>query len=150
MSVPERELVEPRPPVRVPESQPEPAARPARQPAARPKTATPPQRRARRGPTPAFWFLSAAVVSVLVWAIVALGALVVNTTYRMTDVQGQVRGLQDQHAQLDLEVAQLSSPMRIAGWAEMVGLVVPAPGDSVILRVPGDRGSDRGAGEVAP
>ena len=149
MSVPARELVEPRPPARVPESQPESAARPARQPAARPNTATPPQRRARRGPTPAFWFLSAAIVSVLVWAIVALGALVVNTTYRMTDVQGQVRGLQDQHAQLDLEVARLSSPMRIAVWAEMVGLVVPAPGDSIILRVPGDRGRDRGPGEGA-
>ncbi|MEX0651423.1 MAG: hypothetical protein WD186_05290, partial [Actinomycetota bacterium] len=99
------------------------------------------------GSTPAFWFLSAGIVSVLVWAIVALGALVVNTTYRMTDVQSQVRTLQDQDAQLDFEVARLSSPSRIAEWADMVGLVVPASGDSVILRVPGEpgsRGTDRG------
>ncbi|HVF09153.1 MAG TPA: hypothetical protein VNC60_11300, partial [Actinomycetota bacterium] len=82
----------------------------ARQPAARPDTATPPQRRARRGSTPAFWFLSAAVVSVLVWAIVALGALVVNTTYRMTDAQRRVVALEERHARLTLEVASLSSP----------------------------------------
>lgn len=77
-------------------------------------------------------------MSSLVWAIVALGALVVNTTYRMTDVQDQVLALQDEHAELDVEVAALSSPSRIAEWADVVGLVVPNPGDSVILRVPGE------------
>ena len=147
MSVPAPTLPESRSPDLSP--RPEPAARPARHPAARPNPATPPQRRARRGPTPAFWFLSAALVSSLVWAIVALGALVVNTTYRMTDVQSQVRGLQDRQAELDVEVAQLSSPSRIAEWANMVGLVRPA-GDPVILRVPGrlfDGSHNQGPGE---
>ncbi len=116
----------------------EPAARSARQPAARPNTATPPQHRARRGSTPAFWFLSAAVVSSLVWAIVALGALVVNTTYRMTDVQSQVNALREQRAALDIEVARLSSPSRVGEWADVMGLAEPEPGDSVILRVPGE------------
>ena len=141
MSLPARSLLEPVEPVDLPE----PVAPSARQPAARPKTATPPQRRARRGSTPAFWFLSAAVVSVLVWAIVALGALVVNTTYRMTDAQRRVVALEERHARLTLEVASLSSPLRVADWAEMVGLEVPAPGDSVILRVPGQTGDRRPA-----
>ncbi len=150
MSVPAPALPESRSPARSP--RPKPAARPARHPAARPNPATPPQRRARRGPTPAFWFLSAALVSSLVWAVVALGALVVNTTYRMTDVQSQVRGLLDRQAELDLDVAQLSSPSRIAEWADMVGLVRPAAGDSVILRVPGrpfDEEPNRWPGEEA-
>ena len=86
------------------------------------------------------------------WAIVALGALVVNTTYRMTDVQSEVRGLQDRQAELEVEVTQLSSPSRIAAWADMVGLVRPGTGDSVILRVPGrsfDEAPDQGPGEEA-
>jgi cell division protein FtsL len=124
----------------------EPVAPSARQPAARPKTATPPQRRARRGSTPAFWFLSAAVVSVLVWAIVALGAMVVNTTYRMTDTQRRVVALEERHTRLTLEVATLSSPLRVAEWADMVGLEAPAPGDSVILRVPGETEDRRPGG----
>ena len=135
MSIPAPTVPGSRSPVRSP--RPKPAARPARHPAARSNPATPPQRRARRGATPAFWFLSAALVSSLVWAVVALGALVVNTTYRMTDVQSQVGVLLERQAELDLEVAGLSSPSRIAEWADMVGLVRPAAGDSVILRVPG-------------
>ena len=133
MSVPARKL---------PASQsPAPSARPARQPAARPSPPTPPRRRARRGstPTPAFWFLSASVVSLLIFAVVGLNALVVNTTYRMTDVQEQVLALQERHEQLGIEVARLSSPSRIAAWADVVGMVVPGAGESVILRVPGER-----------
>lgn len=139
MSLPARKLPIPGTPAPVAlPPRPEPAAPSARQPAARPNTATPPQRRARRGPTPAFWFLSAAVVSSLVWGIVALGALVVNTTYRMTDVESQVRLLQERRAELDIEVARLSSPSRVGEWADVIGLVEPEPGESVILRIPGD------------
>ena len=130
MSVPAPTLPGSRSPVRSP--RPKPAARPARH--------------------PAFWFLSAALVSSLVWAVVALGALVVNTTYRMTDVQSQVGVLLERQAELDLEVAGLSSPSRIAEWAGMVGLVRPATGDSVILRVPGrpfDEARNQASGEQA-
>ena len=86
--------------------------------------------------------MSATLVSALVFAVVGLNALVVNTTYRMTEVQGEVRALQGVHEALDVEVARLSSPSRIAEWADTVGLVAPAAGDSVILRVPGQRGHD--------
>lgn len=114
-------------------------ARPARPPAARPSPATPPQRRARRGPTPAFWVFAGVLVAGLVMGVVALNALVVNTTYRTIDVERRVRALQDVHEELDIEVARLSSPSRIAAWADVVGMVVPGPGESVILRVPGGR-----------
>jgi cell division protein FtsL len=79
-------------------------------------------------------------VSSLVLAVVALNAMVVNTTYRMTEVQGRARMLARQHDELEVEVARLSSPSRIAAWADVVGMVVPRPGESVILRVPGVRG----------
>ena len=138
MSVPARTLPAPR------HAPPAPAARPARQPAARPTSSTPPQRRARRGSSPAFWFLSAVVVSALVLLVVGLNAMVVNTTYRLTEVQERVRTLAERHDELDIEVARLSSPSRIAEWADVVGMVVPEPGDSVILRVPGERAAADG------
>ena len=87
------------------------------------------------------------MVSTLVLLVVGLNAMVVNTTYRLTEVQGHVRTLAEQHDELDIEVARLSSPSRIAEWADVVGMVVPGPGDSVILRVPGERAhADDGRG----
>jgi cell division protein FtsL len=138
MSAPARQL----PAERAPER----AAPTARRPAARPTPSTPPQRRARRGSTPAFWLLAAVVVSSLVFTVVALNAVVVDTTYRMTAVQGRVGSLTERHDELDVEVARLSSPSRIAEWAASAGMSVPAPGDSVILRVPGERAGSNGLG----
>ena len=107
-------------------------------PAARSTPSTPPQRRARRGSTPAFWFLAAIVVSALIFLVVGLNAMVVNTTYRTQAIEQRVRALQERHEDLDVEVARISSPSRIAEWADVVGMVVPGPGESVILRVPGE------------
>jgi hypothetical protein len=39
------------------------------------------------------------------------------------------------------DVAHLSSPSRIGRWARVEGLVHPAPGDVVILQVPGSSDS---------
>jgi cell division protein FtsL len=89
-------------------------------------------------------FLAASVVCALVFAVVALNALVVNTTYRTDDAQDRLRALEETHEELEIEVARLSSPSRIAAWADAVGMVAPEPGGSVILRVPGER---RPAGE---
>lgn len=130
MSVPARDLPAPRPPAR--------AARHVPRPTARSTPATPPQRRARRGSTPAFWFLAAIVVSALGFLVVGLNAMVVNTTYRTQAIEQRVRALEERHEDLDVEVARLSSPSRIAEWADVVGMVVPGPGESVILRVPGE------------
>lgn len=140
MSIAARQLPSPRAPER--------AAPVTRRPAARPTPSTPPQRRARRGSTPAFWVLAAIVVSSLVFTVVALNAVVVDTTYRTTAVQSQVRRLREVHAELGIEVARLSSPARIGEWADSVGMSVPAPGDSVILRVPGERTDSSGAQDV--
>jgi cell division protein FtsL len=137
MSVPARQLPAPRP--REPSFRPSRAAPPARHPAARPTPSTPPQRRARRGSSPAFWLLAAVLVSALVFGIVGVNALVVNTTYRMTEVVDRVRALEERHDELEVEVARLSSPSRIATWADVVGMVVPEAGSSVILRARGDR-----------
>ena len=68
------------------------------------------------------------LVSALVFAVVGLNALVVNTTYRATDAQDRMRALQEQHERLGVEVARLSSPSRIAEWADVVGMVVPGAG----------------------
>jgi cell division protein FtsL len=75
----------------------------------------------------------------LVLAVVGLNAMLVDVAYRATEVQERVRALDEVHDELDIEVARLSSPSRIAAWADVVGMVVPGPGESVILRVPGDR-----------
>ncbi|MGZ8582019.1 MAG: hypothetical protein ACXWX4_05615 [Actinomycetota bacterium] len=79
------------------------------------------------------------VVSALVLIVVGLNAMVVNTTYRTEAIEERVRALEERHEELDVEVARLSSPSRIAEWADVVGMVLPGPGDSVILRVPGVR-----------
>lgn len=73
------------------------------------------------------------------FVVVGLNAMVVNTTYRTEAIDQQVRTLQERNEELDIEVARLSSPSRIAEWADVVGMVVPGPGESVILRVPGER-----------
>ncbi|MET0800479.1 MAG: hypothetical protein ABWZ53_04865 [Actinomycetota bacterium] len=83
--------------------------------------------------------MSAVVVAGLVMAVVALNALVVNATYRLTEVEQRVQVLRKAHEDREIEIARLSSPSRIAEWAATVGMVVPGAGESVILRVPGDR-----------
>jgi cell division protein FtsL len=134
MSLPARELP-------VPRSHPSPrrTAPPARTPAARPRPSTPPQasRRTRRGHRPAFWWFTAGVLSFLLLGLVALNALLVQTTYRMQDVQQQVRDLADHQVRLSNDAAMLSSPQRVHDWAASQGMTMPGPGDTVILRVPG-------------
>lgn len=108
--------------------------------AARPRPASPPQPRvrARRGFHLAFWIFSAAIVSVIVVGIVALNAMVVNTTYRIESAQQALGDLQAQQRSLSTEVARLSSPSRIAEWASSQRMVMPH--DVVVLQVEGVRG----------
>lgn len=116
-------------------------ARPTRTPAARPRTSTPPhpQRRARRGPSPAFWIFTAIVVTAMVVGIVSLSALVVQASFRVDSLQSRIAQLTDQQRVLHEQVAAESSPARIQTWARQEGLVMP--GDVVVLRVPGTQGS---------
>ncbi len=135
MSLPAQELL--------PELQRRPAV-----PVARPRTSIPPQKStgARRGSHTAFWFFSAGVVSVLIFAVVALNALLVQTTYRMQSVQQEVRDRDDDLATLSDEVARLSSPERIAVWAKDNQMVMPGSGAVVVLSVPGIGSTHQNAG----
>ncbi len=142
MSVPARNLPVPRldPQDPVPDR----AARPARTPAVRPAHSTPPQRRAHRGsPRPrrtAFWVFTAVLMTTLVMTVVSLNALVVNATYRLQTIQGEQGALIEEGAALRIEVAKLSSPSRIAQWAEDNGMRTPASDEVIPLRVAGSGG----------
>lgn len=133
MSVPARQLPSPTP---APSRR---VAPPARTPAARPRPSTPPRasRRTPRGHHAVFWCFTAGVLSVFLLGLVALNALLVQTTYRMQDVQQQVRDLADHQVRLSNDAAELSSPQRVAEWAASQGMTMPGVGDTVILRVPG-------------
>jgi hypothetical protein len=82
--------------------------------------------------------LTAAIVSTLVVGLVSLNAMRVDAAYRTRSVTERVRLLTDERRLLVNDVARLSSPSRIGTWARRSGLVDPAPGDIVILQVPGE------------
>ncbi len=84
------------------------------------------------------------LITALTLGVVVLNALVVNTTYQLQAVQEQQRAAAEARGDLEIEVARLSSPSRISGWAAENGMVLPAPDDVVPLQV---RGSGGGGGE---
>jgi len=98
--------------------------------------------RARRGFHLAFWVFSASVISMIVVGIVALNAMVVNTTYRMETAQQALDDLQEQQAALSIDAATLSAPSHIEEWAKSQWMVRPDPQNVVVLKVPGG-GADR-------
>ncbi len=111
------------------------AAPPARTPAARPPTDAPSQpRQARRGLHTTFMVFASIVIVLLVLGVVAMNALFAQTAFAVHSTQAQVADLAEQHDVLATDVARLSSPSRIAGWAERYQMVLPD--DVVILRVP--------------
>jgi hypothetical protein len=147
MSLPAREAERWAPePLRAPRRR---AVNPARPPATRPPVPNPPHphRRTRRGHHTAFWILTAIVLSGLVVGLVSVNAMRVDAAYRSRSLTEQIRILSDEQRILVNDVAHLSSPSRIGLWAHRQGLVHPAPGDVVILQVPGSASSTAGAGE---
>jgi cell division protein FtsL len=112
------------------------AAPPARTPASRPPTDAPsqPRRQARRGLHTTFMVFASIVIVLLVLGVVAMNALFAQTAFAVHSTQAQVADLAEQHDVLATDVARLSSPSRIAGWAERYQMVLPD--DVVILRVP--------------
>jgi len=155
MSVPARAIGSSAQPAAEP--QPQRAPKPTRAPAPRPgaprprtSTAAKPKPLARRWRHPAFFLFAGFVVSVMVMGLVALNAMLVQTTYGMQTVRQQVVDLSGQQVQLKDQVASLSSPENVAKWARVHQLTMPAPGDTIILPVPGvASASDQagGAGE---
>jgi cell division protein FtsL len=118
-------------------AQPDVPAPPARTPAARPAAdgASRPRRRARRGLHPTFLVFASIVIVMLVIGVVAVNALFAQTAFAVHSLQSRVTELAEQHDVLATSAARLSSPSRIASWAERAHMV--APDDVIILRVPG-------------
>ena len=112
-------------------------APPARTPAARPQDdgASRPRRRARRGLHPTFLVFASIVIVTLVIGVVAVNALFAQTAFAVHSLQSRVTELSEQHDVLATTAARLSSPSRIASWAERYHMV--SPDDVIILRVPG-------------
>ena len=112
-------------------------ASPARTPAARPQDdgASRPRRRGRRGLHPTFLVFASIVIVMLVIGVVAVNALFAQTAFAVHSFQSRVTELSEQHDVLATSAARLSSPSRIASWAERYHMV--APDDVIILRVPG-------------
>lgn len=139
MSVPARSLPGPTPriPARAPATRPRPASAP--KPRAPQPRDLPARVRQRRRVHLAFSILAASVISLIVVGIVALNAMVVNTTYRMEAAQQALGDLQAQQGSLSTEVARLSAPSRISEWAHAQQMVTPE--DVVILRVAGVGGT---------
>jgi cell division protein FtsL len=136
VSVPERNVGTDPAPLRPPSSTRRRPAPPARTAAARPRTSIPPQgiRRARRGLHPRFLVFASSVIIALVVGVVALNALFAQTAFAVHSMQTRVTELGEQHDVLANEAAELSSPSRIAMWAELSQMVLPEK--VVILRVP--------------
>jgi cell division protein FtsL len=95
-----------------------------------------PRRRARRGPHPAFLILTAIVVTALVAAAVSLSAMLVQASFDVGELETRVAELADRGAVLTTEVAELSSPSRVAKWADGRGMVMPD--EVVALTIPAE------------
>jgi cell division protein FtsL len=66
--------------------------------------------------------------------LVSLNAIRAKASFRLDDVSGRIRALEEQHLELLLEQAELSAPGRIAGWARRNGMRLPD--DIRILHAP--------------
>ena len=112
---------------------------PSPRPAARPTPSTPPQRRARRGSTPPSGSSRRSSSRRSSFLVVGLNAMVVNTTYRTQAIEqpgasppGTARGSRPIRSLHLVPVAHRG--MGATSWAWSM----PGPGESVILRVPGE------------
>ena len=74
------------------------------------------------------------VIVLLVLGVVATNALFAQTAFAVHSMQTRVTDLAEQRDVLATDAARLSSPSRIAAWAERYQMVLPD--DVVILRVP--------------
>jgi hypothetical protein len=85
-------------------------------------------------------------------AQVALNGFLIDATYRMHTVGEQMQTLDAEHEQLRTQVAQLSSPDRIARWAQTRGMVMPDPGDVIVVAIKGsgEPTTADGAGPTGP
>jgi cell division protein FtsL len=88
----------------------------------------------RRGLHHTFLVFASIVIVLLVVGVVALNALFAQEAFAVHSMQTHVAALNEQHDVLATDAARLSSPSRIATWAEGYHMVLAD--NVVILRVP--------------
>jgi len=108
-----------------------------------------PPRRRSRAP---LLVLSGVLIAALLVGIVALQALVSQTSFRMQDLEARNHDLQLQYGALTARAAALSAPSRIAGAARRHGMILPDASQVQTLRVPGATSQTSGStgSEVPP
>jgi len=84
-----------------------------------------------------FLVSSFVVVGILVVGVASLQAVVSQGSFRMQDLTRRNVELQQEYGRLKLQVAELSSPGRIAAQARRLGFHLPDPDDVRTLRVKG-------------
>jgi hypothetical protein len=119
-------------------------------PRATPGSSRPTPPAAGRGPSASprhhlgFVLFSSALVGFLVVGLVSLNAFVAQSSFRLDDLQHRVETLSRRYVLLQKQAARLSSPGRIAGWADRHGMSFPADGQLHILHAPSGARSDVG------
>ncbi|HEX2267626.1 MAG TPA: cell division protein FtsL [Actinomycetota bacterium] len=73
----------------------------------------------------AFFAGAVLVVSILVLGIVSLQAVLSETSFEMRELSRKATQLQSEYSRLKLQVAELSSPERVAREARSLGLTIP-------------------------
>ncbi len=101
------------------------------------RTSPRPARHASRGRRLSFIVTSFLVLGVLVVGVASLQAVVSQGSFRMQELTRHNLELQHEYGRLKLQVAELSSPGRIATEARRMGFHVPKPEDVRTLAVSG-------------
>jgi cell division protein FtsL len=86
---------------------------------------------------------------VMILGLVALNALLAQSSFQIEALQSKVDRLTESYQQLSVEAAELASPQRIAEQAKVNGLYLPAEGIHVLHAPSGGpaRPNDQAAGE---
>jgi cell division protein FtsL len=77
---------------------------------------------------------SAVVVTAVVSAAVSLSAMIVQASFRVGELEAQIVELADREEVLAIDVAELSSPSRVARWADDRGMVMPTEVVTLTIR----------------
>jgi cell division protein FtsL len=90
---------------------------------------------------------AALVIGALVFGVVALQAMVAETSFRMQDLAQRGIELRQEQGELRLQIAELTSPRRITRQARRLGLYLPE--EVKTLRVRSTEGGPAGEPIVA-
>ncbi len=78
--------------------------------------------------------LATVMVGTLLVAIVALQALASQASFSIQHLQAETQGLKLDYGELKLQVAELSSPERVAKAAHRMGYVLPTDVQTIVVK----------------